>query len=290
MAAMLQFGESTLRLATLARQSGHGTAAVNELWPLIARLEARAADGPIERDVLTLLTRARAELGVSLGYILPEEHLATAARWTGRALLLAERLQDNDILAHTLRVHGNELRKARHTAAAVMRLERAIEITPNHRRGPALVQLARAAGELGNPELFDRSISAARSLTTAASPDVVAADYALHEVQLRGLTGTGRPDLAVALLDRAPTTTALIPPQWQVMLQVTVGEVLLTRNDRRMAAEAFDRAISVALPHRLPHQIQRVIRATDGGLEDVNVAARSALRHLRVARAVDSQR
>ncbi len=84
-------GESTIRLAVLARQSGHGTEAINELWPLVARLEARAAEGHIERDVLRLLAQARAELGVSLGYVLPEERLTSAARWTGRALWLAER-------------------------------------------------------------------------------------------------------------------------------------------------------------------------------------------------------
>ncbi len=78
--AMLQFGESTIRLAVIARQSGHGAEAVNELWPLVTRLERRLADGHVEHDVLVLLTRARAELGVSLGYVLPEERLASAAR------------------------------------------------------------------------------------------------------------------------------------------------------------------------------------------------------------------
>ncbi|MCN0154147.1 helix-turn-helix domain-containing protein [Salinispora arenicola] len=62
---MLQFGYSTLRLATIARHAGHGAAAVNELWPLVARLEARADDGIIDKDMLLLLARARAELGVS---------------------------------------------------------------------------------------------------------------------------------------------------------------------------------------------------------------------------------
>src|SRR6266536_3085054 len=50
--AMLQFGESTIRLAAIARQSGRGAEAVNELWPLVTRLESRVADGHVERDVM----------------------------------------------------------------------------------------------------------------------------------------------------------------------------------------------------------------------------------------------
>ncbi|MFG3010085.1 helix-turn-helix domain-containing protein [Streptomyces cinerochromogenes] len=50
--AMLQFGESTVRLAEIARQSGHATEAVSELWPLVARLEACVEDGHTERDEL----------------------------------------------------------------------------------------------------------------------------------------------------------------------------------------------------------------------------------------------
>jgi transcriptional regulator with XRE-family HTH domain len=37
--AMIQFGQSVLRLTDIARQAGHAAAAVDELWPLIARLE-----------------------------------------------------------------------------------------------------------------------------------------------------------------------------------------------------------------------------------------------------------
>ncbi|MEU0383190.1 hypothetical protein [Streptomyces chartreusis] len=70
---MLQFGESTVRLAEVARQSGHAAEAVSELWPLVARREARVEDGHTERDALHLLARARVGLGVALGNVLPEE-------------------------------------------------------------------------------------------------------------------------------------------------------------------------------------------------------------------------
>ncbi|MDH6109191.1 transcriptional regulator with XRE-family HTH domain [Kitasatospora sp. MAP12-15] len=71
-AAVLQFADSTVRLAEIARQSGNATEAVKELWPLVARLEARTADSHPERAVLALLARARVGLGVALGHVLPE--------------------------------------------------------------------------------------------------------------------------------------------------------------------------------------------------------------------------
>lgn len=69
--AMLQFGESTLRLAAIARGAGKPAEAINELWPLIIRLETRLGTGLVDHAVLSLLTRARAQLGVFLGDILP---------------------------------------------------------------------------------------------------------------------------------------------------------------------------------------------------------------------------
>src|SRR5262245_27105834 len=53
--AMIQFAESILSLADTARRSGHAVEAIGELWPLVARLEARAAEGLIERDSLRIL-------------------------------------------------------------------------------------------------------------------------------------------------------------------------------------------------------------------------------------------
>jgi len=44
--------------------------------------------------------------GVTLGHLLPEEQMATAARWTGRALRLALDLGDRTLLASVLRMHG----------------------------------------------------------------------------------------------------------------------------------------------------------------------------------------
>ncbi|WP_422733933.1 helix-turn-helix domain-containing protein [Micromonospora sp. WMMD558] len=280
--AMLQFGESTIRLAAIARQSGHGAEAVNELWPLVTRLESRVADGHVERDVMLLLARARAELGVSLGYVLPEERLVSAARWTSRALWLAEHLNDQDLLAFTLRVHGNELRKAERPKAAVARLQRSVELAPESDRGAALVQLARAAGELGDPALFDRAITDAWRLVDANPSTGLTSLHALHEVHLRGLVHTRRPDLATDLLDHHRMSTTAIPPQWQAILHVTTGEVLLARADTSQAETAFQAAIAIAEEHRLPHQIQRSLRACTSHLPAVGELARQSLERLRI--------
>jgi hypothetical protein len=280
--AMLQFGESTIRLAIIARQAGHGVEAVNELWPLVTRLETRVADGHIERDVLLLLARARAELGVSLGYVLPEERLASAARWTGRALWLAERLDEPELLAFALRVHGNELRKIDHIGAAVTRLLRAAQLVSDRERGDILVQLSRATGELGDPALFDQAIESARRLADGNTVAPLTSPYALHEVHLRGLAHTGRSQQAIALLAQHQTAATAMPPQWEAILHVTSGEVLLAHTDVVQAAAAFHNAMSIAERHRLPHQIQRVMRASKHHLPDVEELAQAALKRTNV--------
>jgi len=118
-AAMLAFGTSVIRLAQIARQGGRAAEAVSELWPLITRLEARAAAGYAEPETMSLLAQARMSLGVALGHLLPDERLATAALWTGRALRIAWHLGDRPLLGLVLRMHGNELRKAGHPAAGM---------------------------------------------------------------------------------------------------------------------------------------------------------------------------
>ncbi|TMM34390.1 MAG: helix-turn-helix transcriptional regulator [Actinobacteria bacterium] len=278
--AMLQFGASTIRLAVLARQAGHGAEAVNELWPLVTRLETRVAEGHTERDVLLLLTRARAELGASLGYVLPEERLASAARWTGRALRLAERLDQQELLILALRVHGNELRKIDHVGGAVSHLEHAAQLASDRARGAVLVQLARAVGELGDPARFDRTIDSAWRFAGSSNAEALASRYAVTEVHLRGLMRTGRPRQAMNMLAGTSLPSVATPPQWQAMLQVTVGEVLLAGADLLQAATAFRSAIVIAERHRLPHQIQRIVRTGGRGLPAVHDVARQALDRL----------
>ncbi|MFG5724176.1 helix-turn-helix domain-containing protein [Streptomyces murinus] len=277
--AVIQFGESVLRLADIARQAGHAAAAVDELWPLIARLEARAADG--HTDVLRLLARARVGLGVTLGHVLPEERLATAARWTGKGVAIARRLDERPLHAHALRHHGNELRKAGLHHAALERLGRARDLsrTPDD-RAAAVILLARAAGTAGAAKVFDEAVAEGRSLLDTAGVTPLFSEFTLHEVELRGLAATGRTQQAVDLLERSPAPGLQASPQWRVISAITAGEVLVRRGDRGAAGEQMRSALRGAELHRLPHQVQRVIRAS-GSLPDVREQAQHTLARLR---------
>jgi transcriptional regulator with XRE-family HTH domain len=258
--AMLQFGHSTLRLAVLARRSGHGSTAVNELWPLVARLEARAAEGLLDRDMMILLARARAELGVSLGYILPEERLPSAVRWTGRALRIAERLDDPGLHAYALRVHGNELRKVNRNAAAFARLSHAAVLAPSlDERASVLIQLTRVARDC---ELLDATMAELHriSIDTLGTDDGLLNPTALREAHLRGLLGIGRVAHALRLLER-DVTPGWVPPQWRVIEQITIAQVLTNAGDIDAAQSELVSAITEAERHRLPHQLQRAARA-----------------------------
>jgi transcriptional regulator with XRE-family HTH domain len=281
-AAMLQFGTSTLRLAEIARQSGHATAAVDELWPLVARLEGRVSDGHSEREVLQLLARARTGLGVALGHVLPEERLATAARWTGKGLSVARRLDDRGLHVVALRMHGNELRKAGFTGPALDRLRHAVQVSrSDEERAAALPLLARAAGEAGATRLFDEAIrSASHLLESGVGHTSLFNPYALHEIHIRGLVTTERARTAVDRLEHAPTAGAQSTPQWRVISHITIGGVLLRQGDRTAAEQCFGRAVMEAADHRLPHQLQRILREA-GDLALIRDDAGEALVRLR---------
>ncbi|WP_218021976.1 helix-turn-helix domain-containing protein [Nocardia nova] len=275
---MLQFGDSTVRLAEIARQAGRAVEAVNELWPLVARLEARAAEGHMERDSLALLARARVALGVSLGTVLPEERLSSAARWTGLAVKIAAHLDDPNFYALALRMHGNELRKAGHPGAAVARLDHSLQLSNEPAdQGSALAFMCRAAGELGDAERFDNALSDYRNLLDKnAGSGLLFQPFTLREIELRGLMGTGRIMPACGLVHRQAGRPAA--PQWYIIERVTTGEVLVESRDVEGAVDAFTDAIDSAERHRLPHQIQRAVRAgAKAGLFDLVDAGRAAL-------------
>ncbi|MGW0651770.1 helix-turn-helix domain-containing protein [Streptomyces umbrinus] len=280
--AMLQFGESTVRLAEVARQSGHAAEAVSELWPLVARLEARVEEGHTERDVLHLLARARVGLGVALGNVLPEERLSTAAHWTAKSLDLVEYFGDPGMTSYALRMHGNELRKARLRGAAVERLRHAAALAPDDEaRAAVLPLLARAAGALGNAELFDRVVRETDALLLTVQHSSLFNPFSLHEIRLRGLIATGRADVATRLLKHSPVPTTAVAPQWRVIELVTVAHVQLLAEDRTGSAESLSVAVREATTQRLPHQLQRIMRTANGRLPDVHEAAVQALDRMR---------
>jgi transcriptional regulator with XRE-family HTH domain len=279
-AAMVQFGDSTIRLAEIARQAGRAVDAVNELWPVIARLEARAAEGHIERDILVLLGQARVALGVSLGTVLPEERLAAAARWTGKALIIAERLEDPPFLARALRMHGNELRKANRVPAAITRLDRAVALsTDREGRGTALAFLARAAGEHGNRDMFDSAIARYRDLLDHGDArGMLVNPFTFREIHSRGLVSTGRAAEAVRIMQTGHADATPTALQWYIIERVTAGQVHLAAGDRDGADEALRTALTAAEAHRLPHQIQRTIRAAqEGGFTEISTDGQAAL-------------
>jgi transcriptional regulator with XRE-family HTH domain len=287
-ATMLQFAEATLRLSETARQSGRAADAVRELWPLVARLEARLAAGRAERDILVLLAHGRLALGTALGHILPEERLVVAARWTARAWPVANWLDDDVLKASVLRMHGNELRKCGHHAAAVARLVQALSMTKEpSARGAALGLLARAAAEAGDAQMFDMAVAEARTLLDAGhQPNMFFNRFSLREIHARGLLATGRAAAAVTLVEGAAQQDSrlAIAPQWYVINQVTVGAALRVDGDLAGALDTLQAAMAAAEGYRLPHQIQRAMRvlrsAPHDAAETLVEAGRAALARL----------
>jgi transcriptional regulator with XRE-family HTH domain len=285
-AAMLAFGTSVIRLAQIARQSGRAAEAVSELWPLITRLEARVAAGYAEPEMMSLLAQARMSLGVALGHLLPDERLATAARWTGRALRIAWHLGDRSLLGLVLRMHGNELRKAGHPAAGIIRLRQALDIDDHPvRQGAGLVLLARAAAESGQADLFDTTTSqCVQAIDKASDHDALFNPFTIREVRLRGLLATGRPAQAAELAGRYPADSGPPSPHWHVIERITTADVLTRSGDEHTAQTMLTAAISDAETLRLPHQVQRIIRLASqpGALagQTVRRQAREALTRL----------
>ncbi|MFE0772264.1 helix-turn-helix domain-containing protein [Streptomyces sp. NPDC058861] len=281
--AMIQFGTSTVRLAEVARQCGRAAEAVAELWPLVARLEARAQDGSTERDALRLLAHARLSLGTALGNVLPEERLATAARWTAKSLDVVRAFDDRPLITTALRMHGNELRKAGLLGSAVDRLGQAADTAPNaEQRAAVLPLLARAAGALGDADLFDRTVREAHQLLDMVEHTSLVNPNALYEIRLRGLISTGRARDAIRHAELAPPVpTIAVAPQWRVIELITTGRVRLLAGDNHGAAQLLGTAVREARAQRLPHQLQRVQRTTADALPDTHEAATHALAQLR---------
>lgn len=281
--AMIQFGTSTVRLAEVARQCGRAAEAVAELWPLVARLEARARDGSTERDALRLLAHARLSLGTALGNVLPEERLATAAHWTAKSLEVVRAFDDPVLTTTALRMHGNELRKAGLFGAAVERLSQAATTAPGaEQRAAVLPLLARAAGALGNAPLFDRTAREAHELLDAVEHTSLVNPTALYEIRLRGLISTGRTRDAIRHAESAPPVPTLaVAPQWRVIELITTGRVRLLAGDRHGAAQLLTTAVREAQAQRLPHQLQRVQRTTVDRLPETHDAATRTLATLR---------
>jgi hypothetical protein len=277
-AEVVRLGRSVLRLAEISRRCGQAQEAAAELWPLVLRLGARLGQGRTDCELLELTARTRLDFGVCLGHILPEEHLYVAARWTGEGLAVARHIGDPTLHAYALRVHGNELRKAGFAFAGSQRLRRAVVLaTEDAERAESLMLLVRATGACGAGDLFDRSVRHARSLLTRIDHTPLANLFTLREVTLRGLASTGRGEQAARLVAQDPPENPGVTPQWRVIEHVTTGRAHLLRGDRSTAAEHLSAAITGAATLRLPHQLQRVIRAAGTALPDQREHATASL-------------
>lgn len=270
---LIAFAESTLRLANLARNTGHPAHAIHELWPLIQRLESRVADCGGEPATLTVLARARIQLGICLGDILPEQQLEASAQWTGRALYITAHLDDPGLHTTALRAHGNELRKAGNLAAAVRRLELATEVSP---KAETFIALARAAAEAGNHTLFNDTINTVLGLSSTVPHTPLFNDLVCWEVHVRGLIHTKQLRRLPALLDAVPAATDAAP-QWKIIAAITTATALHALGDTN-TADILSNAITEASHHQLPHQIQRAVRTAAPHHPDLSMQGTTAVK------------
>ena len=276
--AMVSFAQAVIRLADLARSAGRAAEAVNELWPLVARLEARAADGHLEADTLRVLGHAWTSLGISLGTILPEERLNVAAQWTAKGVAATEQLDDPAALRHALAMHGNELRKNGHPSALTTLERAALTGSPGASCGPAAALLARAAATSGDSARFTSAVTRCQDLIQRhGATGLLLHPFSCREIQLRGLLDLGEHTRAINLAQDSPAEAAP-SPQWKIIWQITFATALLHAGDHDQAGDLLLNAIDAASDGRLPHQIQRVVRITgEHGEQDLHHHARTAL-------------
>jgi hypothetical protein len=212
--------------------------------------------------------------------------MATAARSTCQALRIAWDLGDQELLAAVLRMHGNELRKAGHPAAAVIRLRQSLELeTDPARTGSGLVLLARAAAGSGQAGLFDAATTECGRLLPAGA-EVLFSAFTVRETRLRGLLATGRARQAIDLAETTPDGDEPPNPQWRVIERITTACVLAAAGEGHAAARMLTTAAAHAETLRLPHQVQRIIRVTAQpgalpGEETLRAQAAQALSRLR---------
>ncbi|MBB1251913.1 hypothetical protein H3146_00825 [Streptomyces sp. OF3] len=167
-------------------------------------------------------------------------------------------------------MHGNELRKARLHGAVVDRLLHATSLAPDcDSRASALPLLARAAGELRDQPLSDRAMRETDQLLDEAEHTSLFNRARCTRSACAG-SATGRITAAIHLTEQGssvPTTT--VAPQWRVIELVTVSHVRLLAADAAGAVDSLRLALHEAVPQRLPHQLQRIMRAAGNRLPEL---------------------
>src|SRR6266487_4313180 len=152
---IIDTASSVIRLSQTVRESGRADSAVNELWPLILRLETQTTQDNGNPPLLLTLASAQAMLGVILGDLLPEEELWISVHFFKKAVAIVEEHGDAWLKAKVYRGCGNELRKHKQYTEAISYLEQAFFLAPDGMtRGIAAALLARTYGESGDKEHF----------------------------------------------------------------------------------------------------------------------------------------
>jgi transcriptional regulator with XRE-family HTH domain len=262
---LVEVAPSVIRLSQTVREAGRADAAVNELWPLILRLEAQTTQDNDNPRLLLMLASAQATLGVILGDLLPEENLWMSVHFFKRAVTIVDEHDDALLKAEVYRGCGNELRKHKQYAEAVSYLEQALSLSADGiTKGLAAALLARTFGEMGDWENFRNGMRTAlyfqdkvASFTPTFNPVM------LQEVRLRGLLNAQHVN-EIPLLLKQNTTHSLsvsIAPQWQVISHLTKAEALFHVGKLDDGLDNLKTALIGAELCKLPHQVQRAIRA-----------------------------
>ena len=262
---LIEVAPSVIRLSQTVRENGRADAAVNELWPLILRLETQAIQDSGNPLLSLTLASAQAMLGVILGDLLPEENLWISVHFFKKAVALVDEHGDARLKAEVYRGCGNELRKHKHYTEAISYLEQAYFLAPDGiTRGIAAALLARTYGEMGDKESFldaMGSVLYVQDKTIDFTPTFN--PLTTHEVHIRGLLNVGQINTIPSLLEQEITRflTVSVAPQWQVILQLTRAEALFRIGKVDEGLANLKTALIGAELCSLPHQVQRAIRA-----------------------------
>lgn len=264
-AELIEVAPSVIRLSQIVRESGRADAAVNELWPLMLRLETQATQDHNNPSLLLMLASAQAMLGVILGDLLAEEQLWISVHFFKKAVALVDEHSDAWLKAEVYRGCGNELRKHKHYTEAIVYLEQAFFLAPDGMtRGVAAALLARTYGELGDKERFLDAMGGvhyAQERTSSFTPTFN--PVTTHEVHIRGLLNVGQITMLPPLLEQDPSRFLTVPvaPQWHVISRITEAEALFRIGKVDDGLAHLQTALLGAELCRLPHQVQRAMRA-----------------------------
>ena len=262
---LLEVAPSVIRLSQTVRENGRADAAINELWPLVLRLDALTAQDKSNPRLFLTLASAQATLGVILGDLLPEEALWISVHFLKKAVALANEHGDAMLKAEVYRGCGNELRKHKQYAEAISYLEQAFFMAPDGMaKGAAAALLARTYGEMGDKENFCDTIGSmlyAQERSTTFTPTFN--PVTIHEIHLRGLLNTGQMTGLHSLLAQEPSRTLAVSvaPQWSVISQLTRAEALFGLGKLDDGLAHLKIALIGAELCKLPHQVQRAIRS-----------------------------